>query len=188
MDPRLRLLPAVAGLLLLLVVAQPVAAATPQTPLTFAQRIAQAKLVALVSVSGSPQAGYVLTVEQVFKGQAPSRLVYPPPQLQAAVAVEPGWTRVVIAFDNPTTLDFRANNIAWHVGPDGRIDPEHFQQFQGLPPTLAAMFAYFGLPATSTERPEPRDGPAPLSMLFVLLASVIAAVLTWRRVSDHEYR
>ncbi len=170
-----------AGLLLGLMLAQPAAAASPQRLETFAERVAEAKLVALVSVAGSPEAGFVLTVERVFKGRVGARLVFPPPQ--TITLLEAGWNRVVIAFDDPTTLDFRANNIAWHVADDGRLDPEGFQPYPGLPHTLAAMFLYFGPPVTSTAPPTGSDKQVPLSMLAILGASLAATLLTWRRLS-----
>jgi len=141
-------LPIASAVVLAFVLAGPLAAASSQEPETFAQLVAAAKLVALVSVAGDSDTGFVLTVEQVLKGQAGPRLAYPGPQ--PITALEPGWSEVVIAFDDPTTLDFRAGTTVWHVGPDGRIDPEGYQQLPGLPPTLTALLAYFASPGPST--------------------------------------
>jgi hypothetical protein len=88
---RLNLHVAASTLLLGFVLAQPAAAASPVTPQTFAQRVAAAKLVVLVGVEDTPATGYVLTVEQVFKGQVGPRLIYRPPQ--NVTALEPGWSR-----------------------------------------------------------------------------------------------
>lgn len=169
-----------------LAAAWPVAASGPVTPQSFAQRVAEAKLVALVSVEGTPATGYVLTVERVLKGRAGSRLVYPAPQWISAL--QPGWTRVVVAFDNPDELDFRAGNIVWHVTSDGRIDPEHFQSFPGLPPTLAAMFAYFGVPATSTGPPTNPAGPNPFGAALLIALSLAGGMLIWRRFHGSRHR
>lgn len=169
-----------------LVAVLPVAASGPVTPQSFAQRVAEAKLVALVGIEGTPATGFVLTVERVFKGHAGPRLVYPPPQ--GINALEPGWTRVVIAFDTPSELDFRAGTTLWHVTSDGRIDPEHFQSFPGLPQTLTALFAYFGVPATSTGPPTNPAGSNPLGVVLVIALSAGGGTLTWRRFHGAEHR
>ena len=168
------------ALLLGVVLAQPVAAATPVTPQTFAQRIAEAKLVALVSVEGTAATGYVLTIEKVFKGHAGPRLVYPPPQ--DVTALEPGWGRVLIAFDEPTQLDFRAGNTMWRVTADGRIDPERYQPFPGLPTTVGDLQRYFATPPTSTSSPPTQPaGWDPFGLAVVLGSSLAVGTLTWRR-------
>jgi hypothetical protein len=177
---RLRLSLAVASsMILALVLASPLAAVSSQQPVTFAQCIAEAKLVALVSVAGDSNSGFIVTVEKVLKGQAGVQLVYPGPQL--ITALEPGWTEVVIAFDDPTTLDFRAGTTVWHVASDGRVDPEGYQQFPGLPPTLTAMLAYFAPPATSTEDTPSRQGSGfPLAPALLAISGSLAVV--WRLV------
>jgi hypothetical protein len=181
---RLRLSLAVASTMILaLVLASPLTAASSQQPVTFAQRVAEAKLIALVSVSGDSNSGFVLTVEKVLKGQASAQLVYPGPQL--ITALEPGWTEVVIAFDDPVTLDFRAGTIAWHVASDGRIDPEGYQQFPGLPPTLTAMLAYFAPPATSTEDTSSRQGSG-FPLAAALLAISVSLVVAWGLVGRRK--
>ncbi len=112
--------------------------------------------------------------------------IYPAPQWISAL--QPGWARVVVAFDNPDELDFRAGNIVWHVTSDGRIDPEHFQSFPGLPPTLAAMFAYFGVPASSTS---PAGQPArtePSLRGLVIAWSLAGGMLIWRRFHGSRHR
>jgi hypothetical protein len=170
---RLRLSLAVASsMILALVLANPLAAASSQQPVTFAQRVAEAKLIALVAVTGDSNTGFVLTVEQVLKGQAGAQLVYPGPQF--VTALESGWTEVVIAFDDPSTLDFRAGTTVWHVASDGRIDPEGYQQFP-------AMLAYFAPPATSTEDTSSCQGSGfPLGP--ALLAISVSLAVAWRLV------
>lgn len=181
MITRLRFSLAVASsMILVLGLASPLAAASSQQPVTFAQRVAEAKLIALVSVSGDANSGFVLKVEKVLKGQTGAQLVYPGPQL--ITALEPGWNEVVIAFDDPTTLDFRAGTTVWHVAADGRIDPEGYQQFPGLPPTLTAMLAYFAPPATSTEDTSSRQGSS-FPLAPALLAISVSLAVAWRLVS-----
>lgn len=177
---RLRLsLTVASSMILALVLANPLVAASVPQPVTFAQRVAEAKLIALVTVTGDSNTGFVLTVQQVLKGQAGAQLVYPGPQF--VTALEPGWTEVVIAFDDPSTLDFRAGTTVWHVASDGRIDPEGYQQFPGLPPTLTAMLAYFAPPATSTEDTSSRHGSGfPLGP--ALLAISLSLAVAWRLV------
>lgn len=185
MKLRLNLVVVATSLLLGVVLAQPVAAATPVTPQTFAQRVAEAKLVALAGVDGTPESGYVLTIEKVLKGHAGPRIVYPPPQ--HVTALEPGWGRVLIAFDDPTLLDFRAGNTTWHVTANGRIDPEHYQPYPGLPTTVAELLRYFGPPATSTSSlPTQPTGRDPLGAGLVFAVSLAVGWLAWRHIRRPE--
>ncbi len=142
-DASLRLV--LASLLFLgaLTVAAPVARADSSAqPQTFVALIGSMRLVILARVSGSPDTGFRYEIEQVFKGllAAPELDFSPDPQ----AAVQPGWAEAVIAFSDPQTDDFRAPTVAWHVGPDGTIDPEGYQQLPGLPATLGAMRDFFG--------------------------------------------
>jgi hypothetical protein len=120
-------------------------AISSQTPQTFSQLISGMKLVILAKVSGSETQGYTYTVEQVLQGSAGPALTFDP---DAQAAVQPGWTEAVVAFSNLTTDDFRAPTVAWHVAPDGTIDPEKFAPYPGLPATLADMLAFFGASAS----------------------------------------
>jgi MYXO-CTERM domain-containing protein len=139
-----------------LAAAAPVARADSSAqPQTFVALIGSMRLVILARVSGSPDTGFQYTIEQVFKGSASAPELDFGPDLQAAV--QPGWAEAVIAFSNPQTDDFRAPTVAWHVGPDGTIDPEGYQQLPGLPTTLGAMRAFFG----ATEPTPPAVPSAP---------------------------
>lgn len=134
-------------------------AASSQSPRTFADVVSGMQLIVVADVAGSPEAGVTYTVETFLKGSGPRELRFAASDLQSAV--QPGWTRVVIAFSDPTTDEFRAPTIAWHVGSDGAIDPEGYQQYVGLPGTLPAMLAFFGLSSSvgPTTLPTVSGGP-----------------------------
>lgn len=136
-----------------------VLAASSHTPRTFADVVAGMQLIVVADVAGSPEDGITYTVETFLKGSGPRELQFAAPDLQSAV--EPGWARVVIAFSDPTTDDFRAPTIAWHVGSDGAIDPEGFQQYVGLPGTLPAMLAFFGASSSAGPTIVPTISAAP---------------------------
>jgi hypothetical protein len=133
-------------------------AASSQAPETFDQLIAGMSLVVVASVSGSASEGYTYTIEHVLKGTVGPTLRLPSDEQSA---VQPGWTEVVIAFTDPATDDFRAPTVAWHVAADGTIDPERYAQYPGLPPTLDAMLAAFGLAGSPS--PSVAPGPSPTS-------------------------
>jgi hypothetical protein len=151
-----RLVAGLAILVLGLCQTSSVSAASSQTPETFADVLSRMQLVVVADVTGSTETGFTYSVETFLKGTSARTLQFGP-DLQAAV--EPGWTRVVLAFSNLTTDDFRAPTIAWHIGPDGTIDPEGYQQYVGLPRTLTAMLAYFGGSSGSTAPSSPITTP-----------------------------
>ena len=145
---------------------------------TFANVVRSSPVAVLVGVHARSDGGYTLDVERVLKGSAPARLQVAP-TLQAAL--EAGWSRAIVAFSDVTTLDFRAPTIAWHVSADGRIDPEGYQQYRGLPQTLGAMLAWFdGVPATDTVglvTPAPVERSPLISVVILLgLTGLIAGV------------
>ncbi len=194
-------------LMVVFALAAPPSAAAVSSPglQSFDQLIGGMKLVVLAQIGGSETQGYRYTVERVLKGSAGSVLTFPP-DLQAAV--QPGWSEAVIAFADPTTDDFRAPTVAWHVAADGIIDPEKFQQYPGLPPTLTAMLAYFGqsaspsasasasapasppaasvqpsteaAPAPSPVTPVPSAGPSPILWGALIVLLVVAAAIGFR--------
>jgi hypothetical protein len=133
-------------------------AASSQTPITFPDIVDASALVVLADVTGTPETGFSYSVETYLKGSGPHELRFPP-DIQSAV--EAGWNRVVIAFSRPSTDDVRAPTTAWHVGPDGTIDPEGYRQYVGQPATVSAMLAYFGLGPSHAEGTLP---PASIAM------------------------
>ena len=158
-------------------------AASSQSPRTFAEVVAGMQLIVVADVDGSPEAGVTYTVETVLKGSGPPELQFAAPDLQSAV--QPGWTRVVIAFSNPTTDDFRAPTIAWHVAADGAIDPEGYQQYVGLPGTLPAMLSFFGLPSSTgpSAPPTASTGPSPTPAVTVAPAAAADVPSSWLPVA-----
>ena len=133
------------------------------------------KLIVVARVTIGPAGGIVLDVERTLKGNAVKRLAFAPTDTSALGK----WNRAIVAFTDPTTIDFRAPTIAWHVADDGTIDPEGFQQFPGLPTTLDAMLVAFGQDVT--EPPATSDGispttaePSPVSGSQAVLPAILA--------------
>ena len=158
-------------ILFLLVWVAPVRASSSQPPTTFADVVSQSKLIVLVAIRHPSAGGWIFTVEEVFKGEAPPTMTFPP--LDTAPPLD-GWARAVIAFHDPTSLDFRVPTYAWHVTADGRLDPERFQQVPGVPQTLGELEGYFGLPATDTS---PDSGGPPVTTwlgAFLLVGGIAA--------------
>ena len=134
--------------IVLLTAAAPATANSGSATTTFADVVTRSRLVVLARIVHRSDGGITLEVERVLKGRA-ARFLRFAPTLQSAV--QPGWARAVVAFTDPTELDFRAPTIAWHVTAVGDIDPERYQQYPGTPQTLAAMLTWFDrLPATDT--------------------------------------
>jgi hypothetical protein len=159
--------------------ARPVAADHAGQRQTFAEIVGQAELIVVARVSIGPDGSIILDVERTLKGNAVQRLAFAPTDTAALGK----WNRAIVAFTDPTTIDFRAPTIAWHVADDGMIDPEGFQQFPGLPPTLDAMLVAFGQdanepPAASVAvsvamaEPSPDNG---LQAVFAAVATGVAA-------------
>jgi hypothetical protein len=158
---------------------------------TFAEIVGRAELIVVARVSIGPDGGIILDVERTLKGNAVQRLAFPPTDTAALGK----WNRAIVAFTDPTTIDFRAPTIAWHVSDDGMVDPEGFQQFPGLPMTLDAMLVAFGQdankpPAASVPvsvamaEPSPdKDSRAVLPAVItgVAAAGVVALVIVRRR-------
>lgn len=149
-------------------VAAPGIANTPPHT-TFADVVARSELVVLVTVHHQRGHGYTLDVEEVLKGHAAGELRFPSVDIGSPID---DWPRAVIAFSDPSVLDFRAPTIAWHVAPDGTIDPERYQQYPGVPQTLDAMLAWF----EATASPDTRSAstPAPLASLGTVTVTVHA--------------
>lgn len=159
------------AMLITMVSASSVDAASATTPETFTHRIARAKLVVLANVR---QGRYtvVLDVERVLKGRAGARLVFPN---GAGSPLETGWRRVVLAMDQPNTFDYRGGATAWHVSPTGQIDAEGFQPFPGRPATVQAMLAYFHVAAPDTSTISAPAPPTDVPLWFDLVVGALAA-------------
>ncbi len=108
---------------------------------TFDQLVERSSLIVVATIHRRSDGGLTLGVETVLKGTAATELSFPPTDIAPPIET---WSRAVIAFSDASTIDFRAPTIAWHVAADGRIDPEGYQPFAGLPPTLDALLAAFG--------------------------------------------
>lgn len=164
------------GILAAIALAGPANAATPSKT-TFADVIARSKLVVYAQIIDRPDGGFTFEVIRRLKGASPAVLAYPPINTAAPMA---GWERAIVAFATPANDDFRAPTIAWHVAANGAIDPEHYQQYPGLPLTLSAMLAYFGAPETSTAAAvAPSSSPASDELLLAV-AFAGAAWLAFR--------
>ena len=152
-------------------VGQPIRAAGSGAAETFAEEVDRSALIVLATIHPTATGGVVLDVERVLKGQAPSTLTFADITLAPPIG---GWARAVIAFRDASTIDFRAPTIAWHIAPDGRVDPEGYQAAVGLPPTLDAMLAYFGVPAPGPASSSSSSSPSLL----------VSRTLTNSRIED----
>jgi hypothetical protein len=174
---RRTLLSAALAAVLLAPAAASAAADSGPSPATFADVVASSRLIVLADVVRRPDGGIDLEVERVVKGHPSSTTLRFPPTPQAAI--QPGWGRVVVAFSDPAEIDFRAPTIAWHVDASGALDPERYQQRPGTPQTLAALLAWFGLPATdapSAARPPAGPGWRPAVLALAGVASLAWAL------------
>ncbi len=164
---------------LLLTVVPSVLAATPSKD-TFGSVTREATLVVLVRIHHRSTGALVLDVERVLKGSTRRRLRFQPGTTDVPLYT---WTQALIAFRDPSSLDFRSPTIAWHVTADGGIDPEGYQQFPGTPRTLRGVFAAFDLPATSTALPVsgPPKSPLPIAPCVSLAVGLAAYPFVWRR-------
>jgi hypothetical protein len=150
---------------------------------SFAGAVSGCPLIVLARVTVRSDGGITLHVDQVLKGHAGETLRFP----VSASAVEPGWARAVVAFEDPSTIAGGVT-FAWHVTASGALDPERREQFPGTPQTLEAMLAWFGrLPATDA-LPAAGDAQAADWRLALLgLAgglAVLAGAVRYRRRSD----
>ena len=155
--------------------AAPARAATTGPSIPFESAIADARLVVVATTELRPDAAIVVHVERVLLGVPPAgaQLVFnqpvdPPPLVDGGLAV--------IAFSVPTSIEADAPTRAWQISGDGFVDPAGVAPADGLPPTLAALYTWFGLPM--------REAPAASAgvglsnalgpMLLVLLALAMA--------------
>ncbi len=171
-------------------IAGPVAADQGPSAQTFSEIVNQAKLIVVAMIDIGPDGGVTLDVERVLKGTPVARLVFPPTDIGPPLD---DWKRAIVAFTNPTTIDFRAPTIAWHVADDGTIDPEGFQQYPGLPRTLEATLVAFGQDAIESasapvgvllptpQAPRPEDPPALPVVIAGAAATGLAALIFFAR-------
>lgn len=163
----------VAGLALVaasLAVGPPLHAATTGPRPPFPVMVADATLVVVARIA-LEEARITVLVERVLAGTGPSsgRLVFedptdPPHLVDGAAAI--------IAFADPGSIEASAPTIAWHVSDDGFIDPDGLASADGLPPTLAAMYTYFGVPMA----PERAGGDGDHSEILLPFVLVLAAL------------
>jgi hypothetical protein len=89
----------------------------------------------------------------------------------------------LIAFDDPTQLDFRAGTTLCHVTASGRIDTERYQQLPGLSTTVAELLRYFGVPATSSSPSPTRPAwPGLPGLALVVAVGLAVGERTSRRI------
>ena len=123
---------------------QPVLAATRGPAIPFEATIAASRLVVVATTELHADGSIVVQVERVLAGVPPrAQLVFAAP-VDAPALVDGG--RAVIAFSTPTSIDADAPTRAWQISADGYVDPEGVAPADGLPPTLAALYTWFGLP------------------------------------------
>jgi hypothetical protein len=167
---------------LLAALAAPVAADS-----SFAGVVRDCPLIVLARVAVRSDGAVTLRVEQVLKGHAAAHLPFPP----STPAVQPGWTRAVVAFTDTSTIA-RGVTFAWHVSASGAVDPERLDQFPGIPQTLDAMLAWFhGLPATdalATAGDTPKQDPRLAVVAAVAVVAFAGAVYGRRHDNDRVRR
>jgi hypothetical protein len=122
-----------------------VRAATTGPSIPFEAAVATASLVVVGTTDLGPDGGIVVHIERVLSGVAPATnlLEFPAP-VDPPPLVDGG--RAVIAFSLPTSIDAAAPTRAWQINADGYVDPDGLAPADGLPPTLAAIYTWFGVP------------------------------------------
>src|SRR6478735_11892508 len=154
---------------------QPVLAATRGPASPFEATIAASRLVVVATTELRPDGSIVVLIERVLAGVPPIR-----PQLAFAAPVDApplvDGGRAVIAFSTPTSIDAAAPTRAWQISADGYVDPEGVAPADGLPPTLAALYTWFGLPMREAAVASAGFGLSSVlgPMLLVLVALAMA--------------
>lgn len=146
----------------------------PQVP--FGAVVGRATLVVVARAHLGEDGSVTVVIERVLQGTGPvsGRLLFADAR-DAPDLLDDGV--VIIAFTDPSTLDAAAPTIAWQVSEDDYVDPDGLAPADGLPPTLAAMYTYFGQPLAA---PRTSTGvgaslsDALVPILFVLLALAAA--------------
>ena len=124
--------------------------ATNGPSIPFEAAMATSTLVVVATTELRPDGGIVVRIERVLAGAAPARteLEFPAP-VDPPPLVDGG--RAVIAFSIPTSIDAAAPTRAGQISADGYVDPDGLAPAEGLPPTLAAIYTWFGVPLRETE-------------------------------------
>jgi hypothetical protein len=152
-----------------------VRAATTGPSIPFDCVVAASKLVVVATIEVRPDTAIVVLIERVLVGVGPAgkQLVFeapvdPPPLADGA--------RAVIAFSVPSSIEADAPTRAWEISADGFVDPARMAPADGLPPTLAALYTWFGLPLREAAEASAGFGPSNAigPILLVLLALAMA--------------
>jgi hypothetical protein len=149
-------------------------AATEGARPPFAATAGTSTLVVVGRAEVADDGAITVIIDRVLQGAGPAdgRLEFH--RADAPPAIVHGQL-VVIAFADPATIDADAPTYAWPVSPDGFVDPQGVQPADGLPPTLAAMYTYFGVPMGAAYAGGGIGGDLPLFLVPLLL--VLAAML-----------
>ena len=164
-----------AGMVGVITSGAPVRAATTGPSIPFEAAIAASRLVVVATVELQTDSTIVVNIERVLAGVPPARpqLVFPAP-VDPPPLVDGG--RAIIAFSLPTSIEADAPTLAWQISADGYVDPAGLAPANGLPPTLAALYTWFGLPMRETATANAGFGltNALGPMLLVLVALAMA--------------
>jgi hypothetical protein len=162
----------------------PVLGGTNGPSIPFDAAIATSALVVVATTDLRPDGSIVVRIERVLAGVAPAR-----PELEFATPVDPpplvDGGRAVIAFGVPTSIDGAAPTRAWQISADGYVDPDGLAPADGLPPTLAALYTWFGVPM----RLEPAAGPGgPSNAIGPILLVLVALAMAEGGIAHRDRR
>lgn len=153
--------------------------------MSFATAVRPAQFIVVATVTAGPIAGepgtWLLRVDRVLRGRAPSRLVIPHPFSGDLCEVNlVRATRVVLAMTDPASVAY-GETFAWLVEEGGElIDLNLPGMVTDNPPTLDDLAARVGeLPPTDTPT---RPQVSFLAFLLVVGPALFAALLSARRV------
>ena len=159
---------------------------------TLAQVVASPGLIVVADVialrQGDTPAVDKFAVRQVIRPEVPDQGL----DLRAGVLTVPSnecWQgirtgdRIIAIFPSPDTL-VAERSVAWRVGPGGRVEQSSSQDVTGVPTSATAVIESLqrlvaGIPATSTDLPNPDQSPPPgvagiVALLLVALIGVAA--------------
>lgn len=163
----------------------PMRAATTGPSVPFGAAVATSTLVVVATTELRPDGGIVVRIERVLAGVAPARS-----ELEFAAPVDPpplvDGGRAVIAFSVATSIDAAAPTRAWQISPDGYVDPDGLAPAEGLPPTLAALYTWFGVPLRET--PSADSGFRLSSALGPILLVLVALAMAEGGIAHRDRR